>query len=476
MMVMRSGWSILLAVLLLAGGAGEASAKQRVVPQSQAQIQLSYAPLVRQAAPAVVNIYTRRVVEQVVGSPLFNDPFFKRFFGDNFPLGGQRRQRRQQNSLGSGVIVSSDGLIVTNHHVIAKADEITVALGDRREFDAELVLTDEGTDLAILRIDAGQERLPFLELRDSDTLEVGDLVLAIGNPFNVGQTVTSGIVSALARTGVGRNDFQFFIQTDAAINPGNSGGALIDMSGRLVGVNTAIFSKSGGSHGIGFAVPARMVDVVLRSAREGFSHVRRAWFGARVQDLSADLANSLGLDRPSGALVSAVLENSPADRAGLRRGDVIAAVDGYEIDNPLSLRFRLGARAIGGSADLAVWRDGERRRLVLPLESAPEDPPRDETVLKGRHPLSGAVVANLSPALAEELGVDVFQRGVIVLKLARNSPAARMRLRPGDRIQNINERDIDRVDDLTRALREIDRTWRVVVNRGGRQITVEITG
>lgn len=453
-----------------------AGASERVVPQSRAEVQLSFAPLVRQAAPAVVNIYTRRVVEQVVGSPLFNDPFFKRFFGNEFPFGGQRRQRQQQNSLGSGVIVTADGLIVTNHHVIAKADEITVALGDRREFDAELVLSDEGTDLAILRIDAGDERLPFLELRDSDTLEVGDLVLAIGNPFNVGQTVTSGIVSALARTGVGRNDFQFFIQTDAAINPGNSGGALIDMSGYLVGVNTAIFSRSGGSHGIGFAVPARMVEVVLRSARSGFSHVRRAWFGARVQDLSADLAQSLGLNRPSGALIAAVRADSPAERAGLDRGDVVAAVDGFEIEDAQSLRFRLGALPVGGSAALTVWRDGNRREVRLPLEQAPEQPPREETTLKGRHPLSGATVANLSPALAEELGIDVFLDGVIVLKLARNTPAARLRLRPGDRILALNERDIDSVASLTRALAEVGRTWRVVINRGGRQITVEITG
>lgn len=232
---------VVTSILLSAGGVLAADAKR--VPASRGEIDLSFAPLVRSAAPAVVNIYTRRVVRSRQISPLFNDPFFRRFFGNQFAPGGQQKNR-VQNSLGSGVIVSAGGLIVTNHHVIDKADEITVVLTDRREFEAEVVTRDEGTDLAVLRIKTKGEVLPFLELRDSDTLEVGDLVLAIGNPFGVGQTVTSGIVSALARTARGVSDFGFFIQTDAAINPGNSGGALISLDGGLVGINTAIYSLS----------------------------------------------------------------------------------------------------------------------------------------------------------------------------------------------------------------------------------------
>ncbi|CAN0480566.1 unnamed protein product, partial [Discosporangium mesarthrocarpum] len=278
------------------------SAQVKRVPASKAEISLSFAPLVKSAAPAVVNIYTRRVVRARRISPLFNDPFFRRFFGNQFAP-GNRQNQRVQNSLGSGVIVSADGLIVTNHHVIDKADEITVVLTDRREFEAEVVTRDEGTDLAVLRIKANNEKLPFLKLRDSDTLEVGDLVLAIGNPFGVGQTVTSGIVSALARTARGVSDFGFFIQTDAAINPGNSGGALIALDGGLVGINTAIYSRGGGSNGIGFAIPSNMVATVIGSAVSG-GQVVRPWLGARGQTVNADLARSLGLSRPSGVLVN----------------------------------------------------------------------------------------------------------------------------------------------------------------------------
>lgn len=258
------GRRMLVLVLALAwAAAGQLAAVQpaaagtRVVPDSRAEIQLSFAPLVKRVAPAVVNIYTRRTVE-TRASPLFSDPFFQQFFGDRFmpPGFGGPTQRRVQNSLGSGVLVAADGLVVTNHHVIDGSDQITVVLADRREFEATLLGSDERTDLAILRIDARGEALPYLTLGNSDELEVGDLVLAIGNPFGVGQTVTSGIVSALSRTAIpGAGEYRAFIQTDAAVNPGNSGGALVTMDGALVGINTAIFSRSGGSHGIGFAIP-----------------------------------------------------------------------------------------------------------------------------------------------------------------------------------------------------------------------------
>ena len=298
----------------------------RKAPQNNAEINLSFAPIVRRAGPAVVNIYARKVVEQRRGW-MFDDPFFRRFFGDESPFGGGNR-KRVENSLGSGVIVTADGFIVTNNHVIKDANDIKVVLADRREFDATLLLKDKRTDIAVLKIDTGQKRLPIIELADSDSLEVGDLVLALGNPFGVGRTVTSGIVSALARTSVGITDYQFFIQTDAAINPGNSGGALVDMSSQLIGINTAIYSRDGGSLGIGFAVPSNMVRAILTSAISGKPLVRpsMSFVGKNV---TLDIANAIGLDRPFGVLVEEVHEGGPADVSGLQQGDVIQEVNAY---------------------------------------------------------------------------------------------------------------------------------------------------
>jgi len=463
---------VLLAGLTLAFSVSAATAQERALPQSRAQMQLSFAPLVKRTAPAVVNIYTRRVVTQAQQSPLFSDPFFRRFFGERFATGP--RQRRVQTSLGSGVIVSPDGLIVTNHHVIQGADEITVAMTDRREFPAELVLDDERTDLAVLRIDAADSPLPHLELRDSDELEVGDLVLAIGNPFNVGQTVTSGIISAVARTDVGISDFQFFIQTDADINPGNSGGALVSMDGRLAGVNTAIFSRSGGSHGIGFAIPANMVRAVIRSAAEGLAYVQRPWLGAATQEVTAEIAASMGLDRPQGVLVRALYPNGPAQQAGLAVGDVIVGVDDRPVNTPEALLFRLGTRPIGGSARLGVQRRGALFTAELALIRAPEVPPRNTTLLRGAHPLAGATVANLSPAVAEELGLETAPAGVVVLRVAERSPAWRLRLRTGDRILRINGIDADKVLTLSNALDDGRKAWDITVQRGTEVTTVRI--
>lgn len=441
------------------------------VPASRIQIELSFAPVVKQVAPAVVNIFSKRIVRQRAQSPLFNDPFFKRFFGEDFGMLGVPRERIQ-SSLGSGVIVSPDGLIVTNYHVIKGSDEITVVLPDRREFAATLVLDDERTDLAVLRIDAGDDTLPSVAFRDSDDVEVGDLVLAIGNPFGVGQTVTSGIVSATARTQVGISDYSFFIQTDAAINPGNSGGALVTLDGKLLGINTAIFSRGGGSIGIGFAIPANMVRTVVASAARG-GEIVRAWSGLIGQDLTQDLAEGFGLSRPGGVVVSRIYPGGPADRAGVRTGDVVLAFDGKQVNDGNSLRYRIATRELGATANLVVWRDRKRLSLDFPVVPAPETPPANETALKGGHPLAGAVVANLSPALAEERDLRGAWEGVIVTKIARGSPANRLRFAPGDMLIAVNDYHVTDVAGLIAELERPATRWRFRLSRDGQVRRVE---
>ncbi|MHA6289441.1 Do family serine endopeptidase [Maricaulis sp. CAU 1757] len=428
-------------------------ADDRVLPESRADMQMSFAPIVREAAPAVVNVYTRRQVQAV-------DPFFSRFFGN---------QPRQQNSLGSGVIVDPSGVIVTNNHVVAGATELRVVLADRREYEAEILLTDEASDLAVLRV-ATDEPLPVMNFDMSGDIEVGDLVLAIGNPFGVGQTVTSGIVSALARTDVGRSDYASFIQTDAAINPGNSGGALVDMQGELVGVNTMIFSRSGGSNGIGFAIPAELVRRVVDTAlSEG--ELIRPWLGARLQTVSNDIAQSLGLDRPQGALIGEVYPDSAADRAGLEQGDIILAIDGREVNNDAGARFRLATRAAGEEAVFTVLRDGQEARLGVVVEAAPGLPEPAPLVVNGRNPLSGASVVEMSPAFNERVGLDPFEGGVIVTGIARRSIAQGFGIRPGDRllaVANERIRTLDQLEDVLER-RDGDQLWPVVIERRGRR-------
>jgi serine protease Do len=455
--------------------AGDARAQSALkqVPTSQAQIELSYASVVKRAAPAVVNIYSRRVVREVRRSPMFDDPFFQRFFGQGLDMGVPRE--RVQSSLGSGVIVRADGVIVTNNHVIKEAQQITVALADRREFEARVLVADERTDLAVLRIDTRGEQLPMLGFEDSDQVEVGDLVLAIGNPFGVGQTVTSGIVSALARTRVGISDYQFFIQTDAAINPGNSGGALVGLDGRLVGINTAIYSRDGGSNGIGFAIPANMVKSVVDAALSG-GKIVRPWLGATGQAVTAEIAGGLGLDRPAGVLIDEVYPGGPADRAGLRVGDVVLAVDGKEIFDPEALNFRIATLGVGQVARLSVLQKGVRKEVSLPLSPAPEAPKRNISRIDGANPLSGATVGNLSPAFADELGVDLMARGVIVLETADGSPSERVGLRPGDIVAAINGERIDNVDSLVEILNRGSGNWRLTIRRRDQTLNVVVRG
>ncbi|WJR81136.1 DegQ family serine endoprotease [Bradyrhizobium sp. NP1] len=445
-----------------------AAAQDRRVPSSAAELKLSYAPIVQRVQPAVVNVYAAKVVQN--RNPLLDDPIFRRFFG----VPGQQPEQMQR-SLGSGVMVDPAGLVVTNVHVIEGADQVKVSLSDKREFEAEIMLKDPRSDLAVLRLKDVHEKFTTLDLANSDELMVGDVVLAIGNPFGVGQTVTHGIISALARTQVGITDYQFFIQTDAAINPGNSGGALVDMNGRLAGINTAIYSRSGGSQGIGFAIPANMVRVVLASAKSGGKAVKRPWLGARLQAVTPEIAESLGLRSPSGALVASVVPNSPAARAGLKSSDLVVAVDGQTIEDPNAFDYRFATRPLGGTAQIDVQRNGKPAKLTVPLETAP-DTGRNEIVLTSRSPFQGAKIANISPAVADELHLDADTEGVVVTELADDSTAANVGFQKGDIILAVNNQKIGKTTDLEKATRESARLWRIVLVRGGQQINVTLGG
>ena len=463
--------SLFLAPLALCFGLiGGSKPSNAQIPKSVTEVKASFAPVVKKAAPAVVNVYAARV-QKGIRNPLLDDPFFQHFFG----LEGTQAPDRIQRSTGSGVIVDSDGLVVTNQHVIEGMTEVKVALFDKREFDAEIVLRDPKTDLAILRL-KGVHNLPVLELGDSDAVEVGDLVLAIGNPFGVGQTVTSGIISALARTQVSASDYQLFIQTDAAINPGNSGGALVDVNGRLIGINTAIYSKSGGSMGIGFAIPVNMVKVVAASARQGSKVVRRPWFGARVQPVTSDLADSLGLERPVGAVIVSVIDKGPAAESGLKPGDVIMALDGQPVEDADGFGFRYATKTIGDRAELKINRGGKMQTLTVRTVAAPETVPRDPQTLSGRWPLSGASVANMSPALAEELAIESANEGVVITAVKQGSPADEIGLKKGDYIVSIDGNDVKSSRDVATLARERGYYWILIIRRDGELLRSKVGG
>ena len=459
----------LCAAALLA--AAPASAQRKEPPPSREAAQYSFAPIVKKAAPAVVNVYVRARVATFV-SPFADDPLFRRFFGERFGM----PQERMQNSLGSGVIVTADGIVVTNTHVvkIGGAAEIRIALADRREFDAKVVQLDEKSDIAVLRIEGGDGRFPHLEFEDSDAVEVGDLVLAIGNPFGVGQTVTSGIISALARTEVGNSEAQVFIQTDAAINPGNSGGALIDMAARVVGINTAIFSRSGGSHGVGFAIPSNMVKLIVDSAVAG-RKLERPWLGAKLDAVTREMAEAMGLARVAGAIVNRLYEVGPAAEAGLQAGDVIVAVDGHEVSDARAILYRLTTRGIGNRCRLDIWRKGKQLSVDVALRAAPQAGKDDVRNLSGAHPFDGARVANILPGTAEELGIG-DQEGVVILQVRPESKAARIGFQAGDVIQQVGGTKIETVSGLEGVLKERQQVWLVVLKRGNQTVRLQVAG
>ncbi len=460
---------LVTALGLLLVSAVAAIAQDKSVPSSRMDMTLSFAPVVKRTAPSVVNVYARQKVAQS-GRSLSEDEFFRRFFDPDGSFG--RPRERVANSLGSGVIVDGRGLIVTNNHVVKNGIDIRVALSDKREFEAKLLLADERTDLAVLKVDVpDQEILPALRLADSDNLEVGDLVLAIGNPFGVGQTVTSGIVSALARTQVGVSDYQFFIQTDAAINPGNSGGALVNMKGELVGINTAIFSRSGGSIGIGFSIPTNMVRTVVQSAATG-QKVRRPWLGGEFQDVTQDIAESLGFARPEGALIVKLHPQSPLKAAGLQRGDVITVIDDKVVENARELGYRVATARIGDTRLMEFHRGRRTLESQVKMIAAPELPPRDPVRITGQSPLAGLTVGNLSPALADELGLSADLSGVAAIEV-KDGPALRF-FRAGDILVNINGEAIADISTLREVLRNAPNYWDIEIMRGNRTLRLRL--
>ena len=436
------------------------------IPDSRAQIKLSFSPVVKKISPSVVNIFTKREVTRNI-SPFMNDPFFSQFFG-----GPGFQQKRLESSLGSGVIVDAGGLVITNAHVIRDADQITAGLQDGRELPAMLVLQDDASDLALLRLETNGEKLPAAALQPSETLEVGDLVMAIGNPFGVGQTVTSGIVSALARSSLNINDFNFFIQTDAAINPGNSGGPLVSMDGGVVGINSAIYSKDGGSLGIGFAIPSEMVATLLAAEKAGqitkSGVLIRPWVGLSTQSLTPELASSLGLKTPTGALISSIHADSPAVDAGLKQGDVVTAVNGHSVQDAAEFRFRMAMVPTGGKADVTYKRKGEESTTSLSPVSPPDSPARDSVTVSGKNPLQGATIMNINPAVEVELGLkNTPDKGVVVGDVARGSLASQV-VQVGDVILGINKTPINSPKDAVAAIKSPTRQgWMLKINSGG---------
>jgi len=451
--------SLILALVLSITPLSSALAQR--IPDSAVQMKMSFSPVVKRSAPAVVNVFSRRVSRSRQLS-----------LADLFYNGGVPRERVEQ-SLGSGAIVRPDGVVVTNNHVVEGMTEIVVVLADRREFPATVLLADARSDLAVLKIDAGREQLPSLPINDRAAVEVGDLVLAIGNPFGVGQTVTSGIVSALARTDVGITDYSFFIQTDAAINPGNSGGPLVDMNGDLIGLNTAIFSRTGSSTGIGFAIPAAMVRQVVDSAMGGRRTVERPWLGAKLTPLTRELARSMGLPGQQGVLIAQVYPASPADRAGLQEGDVLLSIDGSAVNDQSAVTYLIGTRRPGDTVQLTARR--AERELRLPMRLAiPPRTPADERKLAGRHPFDGATVANLSPALADEKGLDPFATGVVITDPGQGLAAGRVGLRLGDIIVGVNGVKITSTRVLQQLLAAPGRQWDLTISRGGQISTARL--
>lgn len=401
------------------------------------------AAVVEAVKPAVVNISTVKTIR--LRDPFFDDPFFRRFFGEPFGIPRERRQ----TGLGSGVIVDPSGYILTNNHVIRGADEIKVTLFDKREFKGKVIGTDPKTDLAVVKIDA--KDLPYIELGDSDKLKVGELVIAIGNPYGLNQTVTMGIVSATGRANVGIADYEDFIQTDAAINPGNSGGALVNVKGELVGINTAIFSTTGGYQGIGFAIPSNMAKAVMEQLIK-HKKVIRGWLGVSIQALSPDMRRHFGLKEEKGVLINQVYENSPAEKAGLREEDIILQYNGKDITDPTQLRNLVASTPPGKVVELKIFRDGR----IISLKVTIEELPQEVVAARGEYDnaLKGVVVQDITPEIRREMDIPQRIKGVIVAGISEESPAVGY-LQRGDVIMAINRTRINNTKDYHRVVSQL---------------------
>ncbi|HEX19487.1 MAG TPA: DegQ family serine endoprotease [Acidiferrobacteraceae bacterium] len=438
----------------------------------------NFVPVVKATSPAVVNISTTRIIKRGSrrGRSPFNDPFFKEFFGDDFSKRFQMPRKRRQSSLGSGVIVDASGYIVTNNHVIAKADKIKVVLSDKREFSGKVIGTDPKTDIAVIKINA--KNLPVIPWGDSSKLDVGEYVLAIGNPYGLKQTVTMGIVSAVGRSNVGIADYEDFIQTDAAINPGNSGGALVNSRGQLIGINTAIFSRSGGNMGIGFAVPANMARHVLKSLLKD-GKVVRGWLGVSIQNINGDLATKFGLKKSSGALVSEIIPGSPASKAKLRAGDVIISFDGKAVNSSTTLRNVVAETPVGKKVQVRVIRNKRNIALVVVTGEQPKNISRRGPSVEKSAPnysvLGGVEVSTLTPDIRNRLGLSQRVFGVVVTRVNPESSAA-SRLRSGDVITSINNQRVRSLSDYNKITRTLKRNSSVLLylNRRGRMIYLVI--
>jgi Do/DeqQ family serine protease len=444
-------------------------AQELTVPNTKESLIYSYASVVEKVAPAVVNIYAAHITEQPYNSPFLNDPIFRHFFGDGVP---GRAGSRLQSSLGSGVIVDPKGIVITNYHVIKDAKEIKVVLQDGRELEAEIAVQDKRTDLVALQIKEVKHELPYLQLRDADELLVGDIVLAFGNPFGFGHTVTSGIVSGLARTELGVNDFRSFIQTDAAINPGNSGGPLVTLDGKLVGINTAIFSNTGGSIGISFAIPSNLVAPVVASVGRGSKRVIRPWIGLRVQALTPEIRQSSGVNEIPGVLVQKVFEGSSAQLAGVLPGDIIMKIGKHDIKNESSYRFRVATLQVGTKTIFTLIRDAQEKLIDVVLKAPPALTDNKKADVAGRNPLSGSSVSGLSPALAEDLGIFYEEGGVVIYHIRNGSLARLNGLLPGDVIVQINSHKIRTVDELLRNLSRTRKGWVIEYRRDGQNYKI----
>ncbi len=435
----------------------------------------NFVPVVKAVMPAVVNVSTTRVVKGAQGGdiqPFMDDPFFRQFFGEEFFRHFQIPRDRRENSLGSGVIVSNDGYIVTNNHVVAKADEIKVLLSDKREFKGKVIGADPKSDVAVIKIEG--KDLPTIPWGDSDKLEVGEYVLAIGNPFGLNQTVTMGIVSAVGRANVGIADYEDFIQTDAAINPGNSGGALVNARGELVGINTAIFSRSGGYMGIGFAVPANMTRTVMQSLIKN-GKVVRGWLGVSIQPVTPEIAKQFGLKESRGALVNEVIADSPAIAAGIKNGDIITSFNGKAIDSPAMLRNVVAATSVGKTVKVELLRDKKAQTVEVKVTEQPKDVQRAGNESAGEEgkdsALAGLEVRNLNAEIARQLGLPPGTAGVVVAGIADGSAAGEAGIEEGDVVVEINRKPVRNVNDYRKVAEKLgknDGVLLLVIRRGGR--------